>query len=306
MPAQLDMATMTTALQRTSCAVRALLESHLNIVKLWYHRCMAVFTDKVIVITGASEGIGRALALALAPQKPKLVLAARNEERLESLREEVEASGAKAIVTPTDVTREEDCRGLIDRAQSEWDVIDVLVNNAGGTMWTMFEEIEDTSIFERLMRLNYLGSVYCTYYALPHLKKTDGRIVAVSSVAGLTGVPTRTAYAATKHAMFGFFDSLRVELMDTSVSVTMVAPDFVLSEVHKRALGGDGKPIGKSPLQQGKIMTSGECAARMVPAIEKRQRLLLLSPRSKAGYVFKFLAPGLVDRIAAKAIRDKK
>ena len=267
---------------------------------------MAAFTDKVIIITGASEGIGRALALALAPQGPKLVLAARNEERLSSLENEIEALGAQSIIVPTDVTREEDCKRLIEGAVEAWGGIDVLVNNAGGTMWTMFDEIDDTSIFERLMRLNYLGSALCTYYALPHIRKSRGRIVGVASVAGLTGVPTRTAYAASKHAMFGFFDSLRVELMDTGVSVTMVAPDFVLSEIHKRALGGDGKPIGKSPLQQSKIMTAEECAERMVPAIENRARLLLLTPRSKAGYLFKFLAPGLVDRIAAKAIKNKK
>jgi NAD(P)-dependent dehydrogenase (short-subunit alcohol dehydrogenase family) len=267
---------------------------------------VALFTDKVVIITGASEGIGRALSLALAPQRPKIVLAARNAERLGSLCREVEALGAKGLVAPTDLTEEGECRGLIEQAVAEWGGIDLLVNNAGGTMWTMLEEIEDTSIFERLMRLNYLGSALCTYYALPHLKRSRGRIVGVSSVAGLTGVPTRTAYAASKHAMFGFFDSLRVELMGTGVSVTMVAPDFVLSEIHKRALGGDGQPLGRSPLQQGRIMTAEECAQRMVPAIERRERMLLLSPRSKAGYFLKFLAPGLVDRIAAKAIRDKR
>lgn len=267
---------------------------------------MATFTDHVIIVTGASEGIGRALCLALAPQRPRLVLAARNEERLESLKAEVEAQGAQALVVPTDVTDEAACKALIDRAIAAYGQIDVLVNNAGGTMWTLMEELEDLTIYDRLMRLNYLGAVYCTYFALPHLKKSKGRIVGLSSVAGITGVPTRTAYSASKHAMFGFFDSLRIEVAPYGVSVTMAAPDYVLSEIHRRALGKDGKPLGSSPLQEDKIMTSGECARMIVEAMDKRQRLLLTSTRGKIGRWLKLIAPGLMDKIAAKAISDKK
>lgn len=267
---------------------------------------MAEFTGKVIIITGASEGIGRALALALAPQKPKLVLAARNVARLEELKAEVEAAGASALIIPTDVTDQEACRSLIEKTVEALGGIDVLVNNAGGTMWTLLEEIQDLTIFERLMRLNYLGSVYPTFFAVPHLKRTKGRIVGISSVAGLIGVPTRTAYSASKHAMFGFFDSLRVELQGTGVTVTMVAPDFVVSEIHRRALGPDGKPLGVSPLQESKVMTSAECAALIVPAIEKRERLLLTSSRGRLGRWLKLLAPQFMDNLAVKAIREKK
>lgn len=267
---------------------------------------MAIFTDKVIVVTGASEGIGRALCIALAPQRPKLAMAARNEERLNELRKEVEGKRARALIVPTDVTSVEACKKLIRMTIEKWGSIDVLVNNAGGTMWTRFEDITDTSIFEKLIRLNYLGSVYCTYYALPHLKKSKGLVVAVSSVAGFAVVPTRTAYAASKHALFGFFDSLRIELEGTGVSVTMVAPDFVLSELHRRALGHDAKPIGKSPLQEGKIMTAEKCAALIVKAMENRDRLLLTSRRAKVGRWIRMVSPRLVDNIAKKAIREKK
>lgn len=262
--------------------------------------------DKVILVTGASEGIGRALCLALAPQRPKLVLAARNQARLAEVKREVEALGAQALVVPTDVTDEGACRHLVAASVEAFGGVDVLVNNAGGTMWATLDEIRDTSIFERLMRVNYLGAVYCTYYALPHLKARRGRIVTVSSVAGLTGVPTRTGYAASKHAVFGFFNSLRVELRGTGVSVTMVAPDFVLSEVHRRALGADGRALGESPMQEGKIMTADECAALIVRAVERRQRLLVTSARGKLGRWLQLLAPWLVDRIAAKAIRERK
>lgn len=267
---------------------------------------MGTFNDHVIIVTGASEGIGRALCLALAPQRPRLVLAARNEARLNELKAEVEAQGAQALVVPTDVTDEAACKALIERSIEAWGQIDVLINNAGGTMWTRMEDVEDLTIYERLMRLNYLGSVYCTYFALPHLKKSQGRIVGLSSVAGITGVPTRTAYSASKHAMFGFFDSLRIEVAPYGVSVTMVAPDYVLSEIHRRALGKDGKPLGASPLKEDKIMTSEACARLIVEAMDKRQRLLLTSTRGKIGRWLKMLAPGLMDKMAAKAISDKK
>lgn len=267
---------------------------------------MAIFKDKVIVVTGASEGIGRALCLVLAPQRPRLVIAARNEDRLNSLKTQLEEKGAQVLVVPTDVAIEEDCKRLIGLTIEKWGSLDVLVNNAGRTMWTKFEDVTDTSIFEKLMRLNYLGSVYCTYYALPHIKKEKGLIVAISSVAGLAGVPTRTAYAATKHALFGFFDSLRIELEGTGVGVTMVAPDFVLSELHRRAVGHDGKPMGKSPLEESKIMTAETCAALIIKAMENRTRLLLMSRRAKLGRWIRMFSPRLVDNIAKKAILKKK
>ena len=267
---------------------------------------MAAFKDKVIVVTGASEGIGRALCLTLASQGPKLVLAARNEMRLKELQEDVQARGAQALVIPTDITQEDACKGLIEKTVAEWRRLDTLVNNAGMAMWAKLEEITDTSIFERIMRLNYLGSVYCTYYALPYLKESKGRIVTIAAMGGLTGIPTRTAYVASKHALFGFFESLRIELEGTGVTVTMVAPDFVLSEIHRRALTGNGKPLGKSPLQGKKIMTADQCASLIIGTMEKRSRLLLTSRRGKLTYWLKTFAPRLVDSFWAKAIRKKK
>jgi short-subunit dehydrogenase len=266
-------------------------------------KTMAMLEDKVIVVTGASEGIGRALCLALATQRPKLAVAARNEDRLKELKEQLEPVGAKVLVVPTDVTEESACKNLIETTIREWGVLDVLVNNAGMSMWTTLEEMQDTSIIERLMRINYLGAAYCTFYALKYLKESRGRIVAISSLAGLGGIPTRTAYAASKHALFGFFDSLRIELMESGVSVTMIAPDFVLTELHRRAFSSDGNPLGKSPLQEEKIMTADECALRIVKAIEKRERLLVMSFRGKVGRWAKLIAPGLLDKVARRAIQ---
>lgn len=267
---------------------------------------METFADKVVVVTGASEGIGRALCLKFAEHSPRLVISARNEDRLNELKEQVEILGTKALVVPADLTRQDACKNLVETAVSEYGGIDVMVNNAGRTMWTPFEDIEDISIFNNIMDLNYLGSVYCTWYALGYLKKSKGRIVGVSSVAGLNGVPSRTAYAASKHAMFGFFDSLRIELTHTGVSVTMIAPDFVESEIHKRALDSKGNPLGKSPVHYSKTMTADQCAVLMLKAIEKRDRCLVPSLRGKIGRWLKLLSPTLVDRIAAKAIKNAR
>jgi len=264
---------------------------------------MAVYAGKVIVVTGASSGIGRALARTLAPQRPRLVLAARDPEPLEVAVKECRAYGAEALAVSADVSSEAACKEIVSRAVSTFGGIDVLVNNAGIGMLARFDEQRDLSVYETLMRVNYLGCVYLTHHALPHLKKSRGQIVVVASVAGLTGVPTRTGYAASKHAVFGFFDSLRIELRDTGVSVTIIAPDFVRSEIHRRALGPDGRPSGKSPLQESKIMSAEKCAALTVRAMEKRQRLLITSLRGRLGRIVRLFAPGLIDRIAMKAVR---
>jgi len=264
---------------------------------------MAEFTNKVIILTGASQGIGKALALALSPQKPTLVLAARDEAALRAVESPCQALGARTFVFPTDVTDESQCRDLIRRAVESAGGIDVLIHNAGGGMNARFDEMTDLSVFEKLMRLNYLGPMYLTHAALPHLQKSRGRIVVVSSVAGLTGVPLRTAYAGSKAAVFGLFESLRIELADQGVSVTMIAPDFVQSQIHVRAFGPDGKPVGDSTIAERVAMPADECAALIVEAMERRQRLLITSLRGKLGRFVRLIAPRLIDSIAARAIR---
>ena len=264
---------------------------------------MAPYTDKVIVLTGASQGIGKALAIALSPQKPKLVLAARDEAALRAVEASCRALGATTFVFRTDVTDEASCRDLIRRTVEAAGGVDVLIHNAGGGMNARFDEMTDISVFEKLMRLNYLGPVYLTHEAFPHLKKSRGQIVVVSSVAGLTGVPLRTAYSGSKHAVFGLFESLRIELAEHGVSVTMIAPDFVQSEIHKRAFGPDGRPVGDSTIAERVAMSAEECAARIVGAMERRQRLLITSLRGKAGRFVRLIAPRLIDGIAYRAIR---
>ncbi|HXB55810.1 MAG TPA: SDR family oxidoreductase [Vicinamibacteria bacterium] len=267
---------------------------------------MAVYTGKVVVITGASSGIGRALCLALAEQRPRLVLAARDRAALDAVAEGCAAKGADTLVVPTDVSSPEACQALIEKTIDRFKALDVLVNNAGIGMIARLDETKDLSVYEHLMKVNYLGCVYPTYHALPHLKKSRGQIVAMASLAGLTGVPTRTGYAASKHALFGFFDSLRIELAGTGVSVTVIAPYFVRSEIHRRSAGPDGQPLGTSSMQESKIMTAEECAALTVRAMERRQRQLVMTLKGKVGRFVRLLAPGVVDAIARRAVATGK
>jgi short-subunit dehydrogenase len=169
-------------------------------------------------------------------------------------------------------------------------------------MWARFDELHELSGLARIMQVNYFGAVYCTHAALPHLKRTRGRLVGVSSLTGKTGVPTRTGYAASKHAMAGFFDSLRIELADDGVTVTMIYPGFVATGVRRHAVGPDGRPLGRSPVQEGAVMTADACAARIVRAMERREREVVMTARGRIGQWLKLVAPGLTDRIARRAI----
>jgi len=261
---------------------------------LWEHH--------VIIITGASSGIGKALAIALAPYSPKLVLVARDRTRLEEVAESCEQLGATTLVVPTDVADPQACEEMIRSAIAKFSRIDVLVNNAGMSMWSTVEDVQDVSRFKHIMDVNFLGSVYCTKFALPFLKRTRGRIVAISSVASLTGVPSHAAYCASKHAMNGFFESLRIELVGTGVSVTIVAPDFVQSEIHQRSLGSDGKPLGRLLRDHVKYLSAEACAEIIIKPMAERKRLVITSGRGRWGRWVKLLLPRVIDRMAKRGV----
>jgi len=263
-------------------------------------------TGKTVLITGASTGIGRALALELASAGTQLSLNARDEDRLGQAARACAALGAEVLAVPGDVSLPADCPRIVQRTLERFQKLDVLVNNAGMTMWARFDALEDLEPLERLLAVNYLGAARMTAAALPYLKNSRGLIVAVASIAGLTGVPERTGYAASKHAMVGFFESLRIELRGSGVDVTIVAPDFVVSELHKGALGADGRPLGKTPMDEPHIMTSEQCARLMVRAMRRRTRLLITSRRGRFGRWARLVAPALVDRIAERAIRRRR
>ena len=264
------------------------------------------FKNNITLITGASTGIGEELAYRLADQGAYLVLTARREAELERVatraRERGASAGAKVIVVSADVAIEADCKKIIDAAVQTFGRIDTLVNNAGMTMWAKFADIQDVSMLARIMQVNYMGAVYCTHYALPHLKASRGRIVGIASLTALLGVPTRTGYAASKHAMRGFFDSLRIELEDEGVSVTMIYPGFVATGIRENATGADGKPALIDPVDKAGVMSVEECAAITLRAMTQRKREEVMTFKGKFGQWLKLIAPHVIDGIAKRAV----
>lgn len=264
------------------------------------------FKDNVVIITGASTGIGEELAYQLARQGAWLVLAARRINALERVAAEVRALGGKAIAVACDVSVQADCGNLIATSVAHFGRVDTLIANAGVSMWAKFEDITAPSLINSIMQVNYMGAVYCTHYALPHLKQTRGRIVGVASLAGLVGVPTRTGYAASKHAMRGFFDSLRVELESSGVSVTMVYPSFVATGIRESAIGADGQPIRVDPLDQKRVMSVSTCVQRIVRAAAARKREDVMTAKGRLGQWLKLLAPRTVDGMVRRAVQNNQ
>ena len=239
-----------------------------------------MFRNNVAVITGASSGIGRSLALRLAEQGAFLVLAARSKERLTEVATQCEARGGRALAVPTDVTDPVQCQKLAEHAVEHFGRIDTLVNNAGIAMIARFDQVRELSLYDRIMRVNYLGSVYCTHFCLPYLKQSRGHIVVIASIAGRTGVPLYSAYSASKHAMIGFFESIRIELKSAGVGVTLILPDFVSSGIHERSVNGEGCNLGIAHSVDYQRATSPEkCARLCIRAMAKRRREVYLSWR---------------------------
>lgn len=260
------------------------------------------FAGRVVVITGASDGIGAELARQLAREKARLVLAARGAAGLVRVVQQCRERGAEAIEVVTDVAVEDDCRRLIERAVAAYGGIDALVANAGVSMHARFTDIEDFSTFERLFRINTMGTIWCVRHAYPHLAAARGLIVGVSSIAGRTGVPERTTYCTTKFAQSGFLDALRIEAADDGIAVMAVYPGVVATETRRRGWNGRGEPAGVSGLSEADAMPVDECVRLIIEGMRARRREVVMTARSRLGLWLKLLAPGLVDRMARAAL----
>jgi NAD(P)-dependent dehydrogenase (short-subunit alcohol dehydrogenase family) len=260
------------------------------------------FKNKTIVITGASEGIGKALALALAKDKPRLVLAGRRIEPLQAVADACIALDAQAIAVRCDIANRDDCIALIAAAQSQFGGIDVLVNNAGVSMHGWFEDISDTAVYEKLFQINVMGAIQCTHAALPALKASRGLIVGVSSLAGKTGVPARSTYCMSKFAMNGFFEALRIELADDGIAVCMVQPGVVATEIRRNGWNAKGERAGSAGLSEDKAMPLEVCTALIVKAMQGRQRELVMGTQAKIGLWLKPFFPNLIDNMARRAL----
>lgn len=232
--------------------------------------------NKVAIITGASSGIGLALARELAQRGAKLVLAARSADKLKELEQELNAQGIEAIGVKTDVSKEEDCKNLIEKAIAKFDRIDILVNNAGLSMRALFKDVE-LDVIKQLMDVNFWGTVYCSKYALPYLIQSKGSITGISSIAGFVGLPARTGYSASKYAMHGFLETLRVENLKTGLHILIAAPGFTASNIRKTALTNNGSQQGETPRKEDKMMSAEEVAKHVANAIKKRKTTLVLT-----------------------------
>lgn len=260
---------------------------------------------KVVVITGASDGIGAEIARQMAQDsraQVALVLAARSKDKLELVAQQCRSHGSQVLVHTADLSIQAQCTGLIDAAMAAFGRIDVLINNAGMSAHACLEDVGDLSWYETLMRVNFWSSAWCTHAALPHLKASRGRIVAVSSLVGLIGVPGRTAYAATKWAMNGFFESLRIELMTAGVSVTLAYPGVVDTEIRMRGFDAQGHAAGKSSLKEKGAMPVATCARLIIDALEARKREVVMTLPGKFARLLKLIAPSRVDKMALAAL----
>jgi len=257
---------------------------------------MSSFKDKVAVVTGASSGIGLALAREFAHRGAKVVICARSEEKLRDAAETMTLEGASVAWLAVDVTRQEECKRLVDLAVEQFAGIDVLVCNAGISMRALFDDVE-LDVLHRLMDVNFWGAVNCAKYALPYLQASHGSLVGISSVAGIHGLPGRSGYSASKFAMEGFMETVRIENLHKGLHVMVAYPGFTASNIRFTALTADGSAQGGSPRDEGHMMTAERVANRIVEAIARRRRAIRLDVDGWGSALIKKFSPKLLDRI---------
>lgn len=251
------------------------------------------FKDKVIIITGASSGIGLAAARLFASMDAKVVIAARSAEKLDEVKSTM-PNPDNILCVKTDVAVEDDCKNLVQQTVDKFGRIDILVNNAGISMRAMFRDLE-LDVIRHLMDTNFWGTVYCTKYALPYILETKGSIVGVISIAGYTGLPGRTGYSASKFAIRGFLNTLRVEHRYDGIHVMVFAPGFTTSNIRNVALLADGSLQGTTPRNESKMMSAEAVAQRMAYGLRKRKKEMILTPIGKLTKIFNFIMPGFVE-----------
>jgi len=254
------------------------------------------FENQVVIVTGASAGIGKSLAVQLASQRAKVVIAARRLERLERIAEDCRGMGAEVLTVATDVSDELQCKALVEKTLAAFGRLDMLINNAGSGVTALLEDLSDLHLFKQTMDVNFWGTVFCTYYALPYLKQTKGRIVAISSLGGKVPLPYNTPYISSKFALQGFMGSLRMEQMHNGVSITVICPSWVVTEFHEVQVDKNGTPKGARgrAIYSKNTMTADRCAAITLGAAAHRRREVLMGPGVLASLLMA-IAPGLVD-----------
>src|SRR6188508_640301 len=255
------------------------------------------FKDKVVIVTGGTDGIGKALVEELIKEGAKISTCGRNHDKLYQLQTEFPSAHLQTMVA--DVSSENDCRRLIELTYKMYGSIDVLINNAGISMRA---ELKDASVdvIRKVMDINFFGAVYCTKHALPYLIERKGTIVGVSSIAGYRGLPGRSGYSASKHALQGWLESLKTELLESGVHVMWVCPGFTTSNIRNAALNKDAVSHGDTPMDEGSLMPAEECAQRILRAIEKKKRTIVMTFTGKRTVFLNRFFPKLADKLVYK------
>jgi dehydrogenase/reductase SDR family member 7B len=257
--------------------------------------------QKVVIITGGSSGIGKALAEHFGSRGSRILITGRNQQELDTAVEDLRKKGIEIAGFRADVSIEDDNRRMAEYALSRYGQIDILINNAGISMRALFSEV-DLDVVKKVMDINFYGVLYATKYCLPEIMRNKGSVIGISSVAGFRGLPGRTGYSASKFALNGFLEVLRTELLKTGVHVLTACPGFTASNIRKRSLTRDGSQQGESPRQEEKMMTAEECARHIYNATVKRKRLLVLTTQGKLAIFLNKWFPALADRMVYKVM----
>jgi len=252
--------------------------------------------NKIAIITGASSGIGLATVREFANRGAKVVLAARNKQKIDEEVGRLKAQGCEALAVQTDVSDENSCKHLIEKTVASFGQIDILINNAGISMRAIFEDL-DLTVLKKLMDTNFWGTVYCTKYALPYLLKSKGSVAGVTSIAGFVGLPARTGYSASKYAMKGFLDTLRIETLHQGLHVMLIAPGFTASNIRQTALVADGSQQGETPRDEDKMMSAEAVADYLAKGIIKRKREIILTSQGKLTVTLNKIFPKMMDKL---------
>ena len=262
------------------------------------------FQGKVVVVTGAASGIGAAICQRFGEAGSKLGLLDMDEARVKTTADELKEAGIDAVGIRCDVVDEAQCTSAIEKIIDCYGGIDILVNNAGITQRSAFVDTK-TSVYRKVMAVNFFGSLYCTKAAIDSLIARRGIIVVIESLAGVSPLLGRTGYCASKHALHGFFTSLRSELRDTGVHIMLACPGFVKTNLQTRALDGDGQVTQHPQSLVGKPTSAAKVAEDIYNGILKKRHLLVLTPVGKLAYWVSKLAPVLYERLMARQVREE-